>query len=545
MVEQDQLQTELPAPDTSGPRESSSVEMGRDLGDALLLEPGAEAIAAPSEMGSELIPKPLTIADVIASVYRAYPEVLASRQFLPEAGGNLLAAWGAYDTKFKAHSINEPLGFYETYRHGLGVARQTWWGGNISAAYNIGRGRYQPWYLERQKEDGGEIKVSSIQPLLQGRAIDPQRVAVFQASLRQMQATPRIREVLLLVSNEAVTLYWDWIAAGEVLEAQKELLTVAEERQAQFDAGVKAGTFKPFDQIVNRALIAERRAQVSTAEQKLQSTALKLGLYLRDDNGQMLYPKETWLPSRFPKVQPLVEFDVNSEISSAIARRPELEILDFDLRQVQLDRRLAGNNLLPRMDLITEASQDFGEPATKSDDKGEFELIVGVTVDVPMQLSKARGKLRATNAKIGMIDQKLRLVRDKIATDLQIAYQRLVLAAQIVEQSEEAFRISLEAATRLRAGFDDGYADLIKLNLLEEKANETEIKLIKAQQEWFSAMGMLQFTLGLDPLEQAIVMSEIPPSDIVGPGNLPDIQVISEEELNKLFGNDDAEDPSE
>ncbi|MEM0927446.1 MAG: TolC family protein, partial [Planctomycetota bacterium] len=212
-----------------------------------------------------------------------------------------------------------------------------------------------------------------------------------------------------------------------------------------------------------------------------------------------------------------------------------LEILTYDMRQVQLDRRLAGNNLLPRVDLITEASQDFGQPATKSDDKGEFELIVGVTTEVPMQLSKARGKLRETNAKIGQIDQKLRLTRDKIATDLQIAHANIELAAQIVEQSEEAFRIALESAIRLRSGFEKGYADIIKLNLLEEKANESEIKLIKAQRDWFVAIGMLQMILGLDPLDQSVMMSELPPSEIIGPGNLPDIELLPAGELEEMF----------
>ncbi|MEM6469452.1 MAG: TolC family protein, partial [Planctomycetota bacterium] len=528
MVEEDQLieSDTLPAPEVESDRIRLRMEDAAEVS-------GAEQI--PPSDAAELSPeRTLTLADVIASVYQAYPEVIAARQFLPEAGGRLLQAYGAYDPKLTAHSINEPLGFYSNFRHGLGLARQTWWGGYVSAGYRVGRGRYAPWYLERQTEDGGEIKVSTVQPLLQGRAIDPQRVAVFQASLQQLQTEPRFREIILLVSSEAVTLYWDWIAAGAALQAQRELLELAELRGRQFEVGVRARFYKPFDQTVNRALIAERRALVLAAEQKLMATAFKLGLYLRGDNGQPLYPNPEWLPDVFPIVQPLGEFDLNAEISGAIARRPELRILTYDRRQVQLDRRLAANNLLPRVDFITEGSQDFGQPATKSDDKGEFELIMGFTTEVPLPLSKARGKIRETNAKLGQIDQKLRLVRDKIATDLQIAYGNLEIAESIVRQTEEAFRISVEAATRIRSGFDAGYEDLIKVNLLEEKANDSEIELIKAQRDWFVAVGMLQMTLGLDPLDQAMVVSELPPSEMIGPGNLPKINVLEEGELEKI-----------
>ncbi|MEM0927422.1 MAG: TolC family protein, partial [Planctomycetota bacterium] len=305
LVEQDQLMEDDELPSPSREIQSIPAPFENAQLDGSAESSSVSRMQAAQDGGSLLEQQQLTIADVIASVYRAYPEVMAARQFLPEAGGQLLQAYGAYDTKLKAHTINEPLGFYSNSRHQIGVARQTWWGGYVSAGYRIGRGRYAPWYLERQTEDGGEIKVSSIQPLLQGRAIDPQRVAVFQASLRQLQTTPRLREIILLVSTEAMILYWDWIAAGAVLEAQQELLELAELRGRQFDLGVKAGYDKPFDQLVNQQLIAERRTAVLDAEQKLQSTSFKLGLYLRGDNGEPLYPNPDWLPGVFPIVQPL------------------------------------------------------------------------------------------------------------------------------------------------------------------------------------------------------------------------------------------------
>ena len=65
---------------------------------------------------------------------------------------------------------------------------------------------------------------------------------------------------------------------------------------------------------------------------------------------------------------------------------------------MQWDRRLACNDMLPNFDFIAEASQDMGEPATKSDDKGEFELLIGFASEVPIQRRKARGKVQSTSA---------------------------------------------------------------------------------------------------------------------------------------------------
>ncbi len=142
----------------------------------------------------------LQLSDVIASVYRAFPVIEQSRLQAGVAAGQNLSAWGAYDTKVEGYTLNQPLGFYETYRHGLGAARQTWWGGYLGAGYRIGRGSFEPWYKERETNDGGEFKLALIQPLLQGRAIDAQRVEVFQTNLRRQAVTPKYKPAFCRIS---------------------------------------------------------------------------------------------------------------------------------------------------------------------------------------------------------------------------------------------------------------------------------------------------------------------------------------------------------
>ncbi len=113
-------------------------------------------------------------------------------------------------------------------------------------------------------------------------------------------------------------------------------------------------------------------------------------------------------------------------------------------------------------------------------------------------------------------------MQDKIAAELQTAYNALTLSAQIVQQSEISLRAALETLERYRFAFEKGKIDLIYLNLLEVKVNESEIKLVESQRVWFAALADLQITLGLDPLDQAMKVSSLPDSDMPGPGHLPD-----------------------
>jgi outer membrane protein TolC len=477
--------------------------------------------------------QPLSLADVIASLYQSFPEIARARQQTAVASGELLSANGAYDLKFEAFSLSEPTGFYENYRNGLGVARQTWWGGYVSAGYRIGRGFYQPWYKERQTDDAGEFKAAFAQPLLQGRAIDPQRVALFQASLAQQAAQPIVQRAILDASRDAAAVYWQWVASGAVLEAQRELLSIAEKRGQQFAAGVAAGKFAEIDLILNQQLIAERSALALQSEQKFRASAIKLSLYLRDDAGQPLIPIDGWLPSQFPVIQPPPPSDLDDSLAAALARRPEPQILTYELRTVQQDRRLARNEMLPRIDLVAEASQDMGEPATSSDDKGEFELVVGFLSEVPIQRRKARGKIQSTTAKLAQINEKIRLTQNKIAVELQTARNALLLSSQVVQQSELALRAAVETLERYRFAFDRGKIDLIYLNLLETKTNEAEIELVEAQRNWFAALIDMQIALGLDPLERAMAILALPPSEMPGPGRLPKPEADDAQELEK------------
>ncbi len=463
----------------------------------------------------------LSLADVIASVYRSYPEISAARQQNALANGQLVEAYGAFDTKLEGYTLSEPTGFYENYRHGIGVARNTWWGGYVAAGYRVGRGEFQPWYLERETETGGEFKLATAVPLLQGRAIDPRRVAVFQASLARQMAEPMVQQSILDTSRDASRAYWQWVAAGAVLEAQRELLKLAEERGEQYDAGFQAGKFAEIDVILNRQLIAERRVKVLETEQKYRSIGFKLSLFLRDEAGQPMVPPDAWLPTHFPVIETPAIGNFQDDLIAAVGRRPEPRLLQLEIRQIQLDRQLACNNMLPRLDFIAEGSQDVGDAASKSDDKGEFELVIGLQGEVPIQRRKARGKIQSTSAKIVQLSEKLRLQENKIGAELRTAYNALTLASQVVEQSEISLRAAFESLDRYRFAFSRGKIDLIYLNLLESKANETEIKLVEAQQQWFVALAEMQVALGLDPLDQSMTVSALPESSRPGPGNIP------------------------
>ena len=448
----------------------------------------------------------LLLADVVASVYRAYPMIEQARLLARSTAGEQLSALGAYDTMLEGYSLNQSVGYYETYRQGIGVARQLWWGGYVSAGYRLGRGSYEPWYKERETNDGGEFKISMIQPLLQGRAIDAQRVELFQSNLRRLAVGPEVQENILYASLEAADAYWVWVASGFTLSANINLLNLAEVRGEQLTQIMKVGQAKGIDLIFNDQLIAERRLQVVQSEQKFWQSAAKLSLFLRDDGGQPLVPSPDWLPKSFAAIDSIDPSTLERDFYAAISRRPELQLIDLTIQEIRWDLQLANNQLLPNLDFTIQNSQDVGARASSLGDKTPFELEAGVVGGVPIQRSKARGKIEQSIAKIEMLQQNRRFQTDKILVELQNAQAGLFASLESIRQAQAALDASRQSLDRYREAYRLDQVDLVFLNLIEPKVTENQIKLYEQQLKLFMSLAAKQAALGLDPLEQAIAL---------------------------------------
>jgi len=351
----------------------------------------------------EVIPKTLeetasgrlALDEVLLAVERSYPLLVETMMEQQVADGKQLAAWGEFDTKLAGFSMSEPQGFYKNYRNELGLEQPLYRGGYVFGGYRIGDGDFEPWYKERETNEGGEFALGLGVPLLQNRAIDKRRAGVMQADLARQAVDPAIQAQLLEFVQIATKVYWSWIAAGQALTAQRELLENAETRVAQIVARVDEGDLKKITRINNEQLIAAREAKVIEAERKLQQAAIKLSLFYRDVTGQPVMPIESQLPSSFPEhVTPNTEL-MELDIETAIASSPVLRELDFVARQVRVDLRNAENMLLPKFDALMKASQDVGAPASSINDKGPFELEAGFYGEVPLQRRESRGKISA------------------------------------------------------------------------------------------------------------------------------------------------------
>ena len=465
--------------------------------------PDAEVEAPPTEptesARDESAAGELSLEEVIASVYQSYPLLESALQSRTIADGQQLAAAGGFDLKLKAASENGPAGFYQTYRHSIGLMQPVYHGGEVFAGYRIGRGDFEPWYLERQTNDGGEFKAGVAVPLARNRRIDSRRAELWRSTYGRQLVEPDIQAQLIGFVQEASYAYWDWVAAGERYRIVDRILFLAEDRTERIRRQVEVEFLDPPELTDNLRLVAERKAKLADAARKVQQTAVKLSLYYRDLGGQPVIVDPETLPV-FPDPTAVTPDDVLFDTQIALEQRPEIGVLNLLQRQLEVDYAEAHNNLRPAIDAVIAGSQDVGLPTSPKNDKGPFVLDASLFVDVPIQRRKPRGKMQQIEGKIAQLSAKRRLTEDKIVADVQTAYAGLMSAYEQVQQARQAVEHAEDLARRERRNLDEGLSDLLKVTLREQYAVESADKVVEAMLLYYRTQADYRAALAQDRL---------------------------------------------
>jgi len=451
---------------------------------------GGEAETQPAELvplpSPDLQADSVSVVDVAASVHATFPLLEAIYQENQIAAGNQIAAWGAFDTKYKAGSENQPLGFYQTYRHQMGLSRPLYHGGEVYGGYRIGRGVFEPWYQERQTNEGGEFKAGLNVPLMRNREIDARRAELWRATYERQRVAPEIRTQLIMFVRDGSITYWNWIAAGRQYEIGQRAFSLAERRNAQLKRKVDVGDVDPPVLQDNLRAIAKREAKLIDLRRKVRQTGVKLSLFLRDENGAPYIPEDSKLVD-FPPPAPVTREQLNNDVAQALGARPELVALDAQTRRIRVDLAEAQNDLLPTIDAQIFSSQDVGEPTSSKSDKSQLELQAGIYVEVPIERRKAQGKIQAVRGKLIQIAAKRRFTQDKIRAEVQAIHAALSAAYERLGKARESKRLAEYMADVERRKFDLGDSNLLSVVLREQYAIEAAEAEVDALLEYFSA----------------------------------------------------------
>lgn len=426
----------------------------------------------------------LQLERVLASLREHHPSIAAERAAVMAAQGEALAARGEFDTTLNVLGRGTASGYYDARRLDVVVEQPTpLLGSSVYAGYRLTRGKVPSYYGEQNTLDRGEVRGGVRVPLLQDLRVDSRRAGIRSTAAQLTAQQSTFDELLLDMEREAADKYFVWVAAGKRLAVLTRLVELAELRDEQIRIKVSLGALAPVEQLDNTRSLLERRRQLVVARRSFEKASLDLSLFLRVPSGSPLVPGTADLPDEAPTLR-LRSQSLDAAEKAALEKRPEIAAYDALAAALRIERDLAQNRTLPRLDSFVEVSKDIGAQSPDLAPTLRPTVVeLGVNLSVPLWLRKARGKMRAAEAKLHAAQQKARLVQDKVVTEVRDAWSQLEAAKERVEVAGRAASLAEQIAVGERERFELGSSTILFVNLREQTAADARIALIDAVAE--------------------------------------------------------------
>ncbi len=435
----------------------------------------------------------LTLQEVLQSVEKSYPPLLAALQEKQAAEGDMLSALGRFDTMFRARFDTDQIGFYDNERVDIGLEQATTkWGSTFYGGWRLGEGNFAPYDGKLDTRSYGEFRAGMKLPLMRDRAIDSRRADLRKADLNRRIAALSIDQQKLVILQTATRRYWEWVAAGRRYAVAEQLLDLAMKRNDILKESVRLGQTPAIEVAENERAILQRRSQLVEAERALQLATIDLSLFYRTPDGKPRMAAASQLPSGFPEQSPLTEEQIADDIETALRRRPEVERLIVQRRQTEVDAALGKNMRLPSMDVLLSFTRENGTGAVR---RGPTELKGSLVFELPFQRRAAEGRIVSAEARLNQIQQREQFTRDQITAEVQDAISAVQTAyrrARLIAEEVQVAR-TLEDAERTK--FDLGDSTLFLVNLREQATFDASVREVAARADYFRAQALYELAI--------------------------------------------------
>lgn len=438
----------------------------------------------------------LTLQEFLGYVKRHHPIAKQADLLLEEAQANLLKARGGFDPKIEVDYRRKDFKDTEYYDELYGVFKiPTWYGVEFKAGAERNEGTFLDPSLT--VPDDGLFSAGVQVNLAQGLWINERMATLRKARLFEKQNEAQRDLAANEILYEASIAYFEWWRASQEVQVFTDILDRARFRERGVIISARAGDKAAIDTVEAGVASQNRFLGLQQARVDAVKSKLKLANYLWLDGVPVelqdnVFPQEN-LNATIDVVLGLLGTDLDE---FNIENHPKILALNFKLDQLDVDRQLKANKLLPKITLdYNFITSEWDQINTINQNNYK----AGLTFAYPIFTRKERGDLRLTKIKIqdaryGLQSETL-MLRNKITS---------LFAEQEGYQQQLETVISLTNNTqRLFDGesrkFNLGDSSLFVVNSREVKLIEARLKQLEVQKKLFDAKAALFRSLVIQP----------------------------------------------
>ena len=362
---------------------------------------------------------------------------------------------------------------------GTGLKIPTWYGIEIKSGFDLNRGQFlNP---ENNVPTNGLWYAGVSVTLGKGLFIDKRRATLQQAKLYAQSTQVEQQKVMNDLYFEAIKQYWKWAQAWNELQVLNESVQLAEVRFNAVRETFLFGDLPAIDTLEAFIQLQNRQLNRNQSQLDYQNKSLELSNFLWYENNTPLVITDSLRPPNFEEINILENIPIDllqSMLEKLEDSHPDMQIYNFKLQSMDIDRRLKAEQLKPAINLnYNLLNEPAGDEIFNNFSAQNYKW--GVEFGIPLFLRKERGDLQLAKLKIQDTEfgqqQKLLELQNKVkqyhAEQLNLKNQ-VELYVDVVNN----YNTLLEGE---RQKFDAGESSLFLVNSRESNLISAQLKLIQ------------------------------------------------------------------
>jgi HAE1 family hydrophobic/amphiphilic exporter-1 len=224
------------------------------------------------------------------------------------------------------------------------------WGGRFSVDFISARSLSSNTNLRLNPQFPSALGATYTQPLFQGRTIDVERHQILIARRAADLTDHQLEQVLMDQLSLVEQAYWDLVFATQNLQNQQAALGQAQAQVESNERQVGEGRLATIDVIEAQTQVARFEQTVATAQQTLTIAENRLKSLMLSNRTNALWSRP--LTPADPADRAVPQLSVDEAMRLALARRPEIGVLEATVAQNAIDQQLFADQARPRVDLV-------------------------------------------------------------------------------------------------------------------------------------------------------------------------------------------------
>jgi len=445
----------------------------------------------------ELSTNILNFKEYLGYVKKYHPIARQAELNIDRGQATLMRARGGFDPKIEIDYDQKKFKgaeYYDLLNASFKIP--TWYGIEFKGGFEQNEGEFLNPQLFVPEE--GLFNAGVSVSIAQGLLINNRMATLRKAKIFREQSKVDRDLLVNQVLYNAALAYFDWLKTYNEKEIYTNFLNNAKIRFEGVRKSVYAGDKAAIDTVEAKITYQNRALSLEQVKVKLRKSSLELSNFL-------------WLENNVPiELQPTVIPDINVEedIDSTleiqgvpldnftVENHPKLRSLEYKIEELEVDKKLKANKLLPKIDLeynfLTE-TPEIGNSFNTSEYKG------GISFRFPLFLRKERGDLKLAKFKVqdALFERDIAKlqIRNKV-TAIYIELESFIDQNKLISDIVNDYNRLLAAEERK---FSFGESSLFLINSRERSLINSKLKMIEVQNKFFAAKAKLFNSLALNP----------------------------------------------